>query len=370
MKKSNKIILLVITITILSFGTYVMFFDIPLRTHIYRSFFKGNWNLCADGDTVYASGYCGIRKYLITPDGNKLLCENESFLQNRIVGHGLDVHNNYIYLACRSYLPGPDKNDKAPYEGELIVLNKSNLNIISQFFLPSKMNDAVCCDSTLLLSGINRFYIFNISNPKYPLLTYEFVSDTYKEFQGSTIWKANGRRYAAFTLFTQGIEIWDITNTSKPEFIKNIFLPDACNGNKYLQSLDIVEDYPFLYATIAPMPNQYFKEYDKRGVLQIDISNIDSIKYKTYYIPQKDFWKPMSGDAHPKNIAIYNGNIYLSAATSGSAVFRISHNNTLDYKGIMQISSPNEIYPICISDNGYIVSGDWINNKIYSKRIK
>lgn len=346
-----------------------MFFNIPLRTHIYRSFLKGNWNLCADGDTVYASGYCGIRKYLITSDGNKLLNENESFLQNRIVGHGLDIHNNYIFLACRSYLPGPDKNDKAKYEGELIILNKSNLEITSQFFLPSKMNDAVCSDSTLLLSGINRFYIFNISNPKYPQIKYEYVSDTYKEFQGSTIWHADGRRFAAFTLFTQGIEIWDITNTSKPIFIKSITLSKACGGNKYLQSLDIIADYPFLYATIAPMPSQYFKENDKRGVLQINVSNIDNIRCKAYYIPRKDYWKPMPGDAHPKSITTYNDNIYLSAATSGSAVFNISKDKTLVYNGIISISSSNQIFPICVTENGYIVSGDWNWNKIHSRKL-
>ena len=368
MKKSATVLAIII-ICLLGLGTYIMFFDIPLRTHIYRSIFRGNWSLCADRDTIYASGYCGIRKYIVNKDGNNLLCENTSFLKNRIVGHGLDVHNTYIYIACRSYLPGPDKNDKAPYEGELIVLNKSNLNIVSQFFLPSKMNDAVCCDSTLLLSGINRFYIYNISNPEYPQIKYEHISDTYKEYQGSTIWKADERRYAAFTLFTQGIEIWDITNTSKPEFIKNIFLPDACNGNKYLQSLDIIADYPYLYATIAPMKNQYFKEDDKRGVLQIDVSNIDSIKYKAYYIPRKDYWKSMPGDAHPKSIAIYNNNIYLSAATSGSAVFNISKDKTLVYNGIMSISSSNQIFPICVTENGYIVSGDWNWNKIHSRKL-
>lgn len=367
--KKKALILAIITICLLGLGTYIMFFNIPLRTHFYRSFFKGNWSLCADSDTVYASGYCGIRKYLVTPNGNKLLCENESFLQNRIIGHGLDVHNNYIFLACRSYLPGPDKNDKAPYEGELIVLNKSNLNIVSQFFLPSKMNDAVCCDSTLLLSGINRFYIYNISTPEYPQIKYEHVSDTYKEFQGSTIWKANGRMYAAFTLFAYGIEIWDITNTSKPMHIKKIPLQQACNGNKNLQTLDIVTDYPYIYATIAPMKNQYFKEDDKRGVLQIDVSNIDSIKYKAYYIPRKDYWKSMPGDAHPKSIAIYNNKIYLSAATSGSAVFNISRDKTLVYNGIIPISSSNQIFPICVTENGYIVSGDWNWNKIHSRKL-
>ena len=369
MKRKHIVIFTIITMSMLCSSIYIMFFNIPLRTHIYRSFFKGNWNLCADGDTVYASGYCGIRKYLITKNGNNLLCENESFLHNRIIGHGLDICNDYIFLACRSYLPGPDKNDKSSYEGELIVLDKSNLNIVSQYFLQSKMNDAVCCDSTLLLSGINRFYIFNISNPKYPQIKYEYISDTYKEFQGSTIWKTNGRMYAAFTLFTYGIDIWDITKTDKPFFIKNISLSEVCDGNKYLQSLNIIADYPYLYATIAPLPNQYFKECDKRGLLQIDISNIDSINCKAYYIPREDYWESMPGDAHPKSIAIYNDKIYLSAATSGSAVFRISRDRTLIYDGIMSISSSNQICPICITENGYIVSGDWNWNKIHSRKL-
>ena len=116
--------------------------NVPLRTQIYRSVCKGNWNLLADEDTMYATGYCGIRKYYVDKNGSvSLLKENESFAKNRIIGHGLAISKDRLFLACRSYLAGPLTNDKAKHEGELIVLDR-NLNKCSEFFLPSKMNDA------------------------------------------------------------------------------------------------------------------------------------------------------------------------------------------------------------------------------------
>ena len=57
-------------------GMYYVYNNIPLRTQIYRSICKGNWNLLADGDTVYATGYCGIRKYVVGNEDVQLLAEN------------------------------------------------------------------------------------------------------------------------------------------------------------------------------------------------------------------------------------------------------------------------------------------------------
>ena len=67
MKKTNKKIWLYSLISaflvICTLGVYI-YNNVPLRTRIYRTICKGNWNLAADGDTIFATGYCGIRKYL------------------------------------------------------------------------------------------------------------------------------------------------------------------------------------------------------------------------------------------------------------------------------------------------------------------
>ena len=350
---------------------YVYFVDIPLRTQIYRSLFKGNWNLYADGDTVYATGYCGIRKYLVRDAKAVLLAENESFLEHRMIGHGVAIKGNNIFFFFFSYLPGPDKNDKADYEGKLIVLDKTSLNIQSEFALPSKMNDANVCDSILLLSGINRFFLFNVSDPQFPQLLFEHISPEYKEYQGTAVWKDGGKMYAAFTLFTLGVDIWDITDCARPRFLKNIKLSDVCGGNSNIQTLAIKACPPYLFATLAPTPNVYFQKEDVRGVIRVDVSNVDSVKAKAFYIPRKDYWESMPGDAHPKSVDVYNGKIYLSAATSGSAVFKIEENGNLRYDGLFGISSGrDQIYPICVTKNAYLVSGDWNWNKIHVKKIQ
>lgn len=48
------------------------------------------------------------------------------------------------------------------------MLDKSQLKVVSEFALPSKMNDAELCDSLLVFSGINRFYLFDVSQPTFP----------------------------------------------------------------------------------------------------------------------------------------------------------------------------------------------------------
>ena len=267
-------------------------------------------------------------------------------------------------------LAGPYQNDKADYEGELVVLDRANLKVVSEFALPSKMNDAELCDSILVLSGINRFYLFDIRQPTFPQKMYEHTSPEYKEFQGCAVWKEAGRRYVAFTLFTQGVDIYDISKVTSPKFICNLALSEICKGNKYIQTLDIKYQKPYLYATLAPMPQKYFTDEDVRGVISIDVSDMDSIKAEPYYIPRKDYWKPMPGDSHPKSIAIHDRKIYLSAATSGAAIFRMQKDG-LTYIGLEEISSGrDQIYPITVTQSGFLVSGDWNWNTIHVKNLK
>lgn len=78
----------------------------------------------------------------------------------------------------------------------------------------------------------------------------------------------------------------------------------------------------------------------------------------------------MPGDAHPKSIDIYKRNIYLSAATSGAVIFKITDNGLLEYKGLREISnSHDQIFPICTTENGWLVSGDWNWNMIHINKI-
>lgn len=361
--------LISLLLLILLGGCYV-YFDVPLRTSIFRSICKGNWNLIAVNDTVYATGYCGVRKYVINEGQVHLLAENESFLRHRLIGNGTATYKNRLFVACRSYLPGPDKNDKMSYEGELVVIDRASLQVVSEFTLPSKMNEAVVSDSVLLLAGINRFYLFDVSNSDFPRKLSEYVSREYTEYQGSVIWKHQNHRYVAFALFTKGIDIWDITDAEKPTFLKNIRLSDICKDNKNLQTLDIKYQYPYLYATLAPGFNVYGKREDMRGVVQINVAEIGNIRSKAYYIPRIDYWKPMPGDAHPKSIDIYNNKVYISAATCGAAVFKIEKNGELHYEGLKAISSEwDQIYPICVMHNGYLVSGDWNWNRLHVKKL-
>ena len=92
---------------------------------------------------------------------------------------------------------------------------------------------------------------------------------------------------------------------------------------------------------------------------------MDSISFKAFYIPREDYWKSMPGDAHPKSLSVYEDKVYVSAATSGAAIFEMTDSG-LKYIGLKEISSDwDQIYPIAVTGSGRIVSGDWNWNTIH-----
>lgn len=99
------------------------------------------------------------------------------------------------------------------------------------------------------------------------------------------IYNHNGRVYAFICKYTRGVLVLDITD------LNNVFIAkeDEFDGWKYknlsnaIYCYDVVVDYPYAYATIAPHPSYVSKIREACGVLSMDISDLDNIK-KTLYL--------------------------------------------------------------------------------------
>lgn len=358
------------------FSFYVLFVNIPFRTALLRSVVKQNMYLLCEEDTLYSFGYNGVQKWLILDNGEKkLIANNDEFCKNTFVGHLVgrsgDLKGPYLYVACRSYLGGFDEIDNPNYRnGRLIVMRKKDLSIIFSQDVDIKLNEAKICNNQLVVSGMNGFNIYNITNLQFPKLEYSFRNKSgYKEFQGVDFFEVKNKKYILFSNFALGISIWDMTVPSKTRCLKEINIKETQYKHKNLPNgLQIFHsyiDYPHVYSTVSTM-NAYFEtKTDKRGIIVYNISNLDSISSIFVPIPNKFWYKKNPKDGHPSFICKYNNNIYTIFSEKGIAIFNIKKRGILKFDKTIDVADGNAVWPICINHKGFIFSADMFWNRIY-----
>jgi len=378
--KRTRIITFIIFVAI-SISFYFLNQNIPLRTAIFRYFSPGNWYITSEKDTLYSLGYYGIRKYL-TSDKNseiKLLAQNNSFCHNtfigRLIGRSGTIYKNNIYVASRSYLAGDIKVKSEKYlNGEILILRKTDLSIVNKYKSDIKLIDIKTHKNMLIISGLKGFDIYDISIPDTLKPIFKYRQDKFTEFQGFTVFNIDTCSYIAFTRFSEGLSIWDISNPHNIRLAKNITLQDSlADGTKLpkgLQCFNIISKYPYLYATIAPMSTHFNKENDRRGIITYDISDINHITQSVTLIPKKTWYKKKIGDPEPSYIDLYDNKIYTNFGEKGVAVFDITHPNRAKFERTIDIANNNFIQPIHINKKGTLFAGAFYHPEIYSYKIK
>lgn len=339
-----------------------------LRTDIIRNFAKGNWYIISDKDTIYSLGYFGITKYCIKGNCLNLLKENKNICKDRLFCRAGCIVDNFIYLTMRSYIPGNQdlKNDN---KGELIIMKRDNLSVIKIISSDIKLIEVHNINNILVVSGIKGFDIYDISCPQKPLNIFRHRCSKYKEYQGFDIFQLYGKTYVAFSLYGDGIEIWDMTNPSSPSYITQIQLDNNLINGKY-QSMDLIADYPYIYATIGPMKKDFNNPKGIKGIIVYNISDLNNIKKKTIEIPKDQWYKKSTGDCQPTYICKYKDRIYTNFSEKGVAIFDISDKGSPQFICTKDISRKNAIIQsINISDSGVIFTGDYYWPNIYSLKI-
>lgn len=369
-KKIRYIYILVLT-TILFFFFLNKYFPY-LRTDLFRSFAKGNWNMVSENDTLYAVGYFGINKYLITnPKEQLLLIENSDFVKNRIFGRDVCIYGAYLYVTARSFLPGSKKTEKI--NGQLLVLNKSDLSLAKILDCDTKLVEVKTIRNLLLVSSLEGFYIYGIENPTLPKLFFSYKHKNYREYQGFDFFERNDDIYVAFSLFGEGLEIWNITNPVKSSLVCTIPINKTKKFNDTLyglQSMDLIVNYPYIYATLGPAKETYGKFNDKRGLIVYDITNLKNIKKQNVFIPKIDWYSRTTGDKQPTYISKYKYNLYVNFAEKGVARFDISDGSNPKYMGVIDVSDENAlIQPIHITKKGILYTGSYYWPTIYGKNL-
>lgn len=366
--KKRYFIVSLISIFIVSFG--YIYKNIPLRTAIYRSFYKQSTYIISEGDTIYSFGYFGVRKQVLENNGNlRLLAENDSFCHNCFVGHLIGrsgvIKGDYLYVATRSYLGGRWKSNSKGYQkGMLLIMCKSNLRILKRIEVDYSMIEAKIYKNVLVVSGLQGFDIYDIGIPLSPQLTHSFRTNKLWEFQGCEFINADTALYVAFARWSDGLSIYNITNPSKVCPVANLAIQDTLLPQG-LQTFCLKYIPPYLYSSLAPVPATIGTEKDRRGIIVYDLSDINNITREVVLIPRTDWYQSKIGDPQPSHIGLYEENMYKNFGEKGVAVFDVK-DAVVKYKGIIKIPEVNKILPLHITEKGILLVGDYKDGSITS----
>jgi len=371
MRKRNAAIWACVFIIMSCSGIYI-YFDIPLRTAIFRSVAKGSWYIVSEADTLFAMGYYGVRKYAFTPpDALELIAENSDFCTNTNIARGGVPYKNCLYVSTRSYLGGKQKKNYDGYiDGALLVLDRKDLKEITRIDSDIKLVEAKTYGRNLVVSGLKGFDIYDIAEPKAPRTIFRYRHPSWKEYQGFDFFDADGHAYIVFALFTGGIEIWDMTDPADLQLKAAVPISTPMETGDTLSDgasvLHVLSDYPYIYAPLAPSRRAFVSGSGQRGILTYDIRDLDSIRVNCALIPDTDWYSKSTGDLAPSFIDKYRDAVYTNFGEKGVAAFDIASPFAPRYVETVDVTGCNAlIQPIHITSTGRLYSGSYYRSDIY-----
>jgi len=353
-----------------------VYFDIPLRTAIFRSFAKGNWYIISEADTLFTMGYYGVRKYTFaSPDALELVAENSDFCTNTNIARGGALYRECLYVATRSYLGGKQKkNDDGYMNGALLVLDRKDLKEIARVDSDIKLVEAKTYGRNLIVSGLGGFDIYDIAEPKAPRMIFQYRHPSWKEYQGFDFFEADGHVCIVFALFTGGIEIWDMTDPAEAELKVTVPISTPMETGETLSDgasvLHVLSDYPYIYAPVAPSRKAFRNGRGQRGMLTYEVSDLDDIKVNCASVPDTDWYSKSTGDLAPSFIDRYRDAVYTNFGEKGVALFDIARPFEPRYVRTVDVTGCNAlIQPIHITPDGRLCSGSYYWSDIYIYRL-
>lgn len=258
--------------------------------------------------------------------------------------------------------------DAVSYDkGKITVIDKNTLELKKIFNVEYPVTGMATQGNRLVVAGLDGVNVYNIADADNPELVYSYRPSAFRDIQELKIYEHNGRVYALICKYIRGVLILDITD------LNNVFIAkeDEFDGWKYknlsnaIYCYDVVVDYPYAYATIAPHPSYAAKIPEACGVLVMNLSDLNNISKTLYLMNSSDITSNKKGDVSPIHIARYGNTLYLNNRDRGLAVYDIKGNGVVEYKGLVEFDNKTSINCIDITDDGYIFLGDDTTNGSY-----
>lgn len=312
----------------------------------------------SDISVYYRGKECGDWKESLTASKY-----NSNAYERLLLGINSSGSNVKVYID--DYYYHYSDIDKVSYvNGNLVIVEKGNMNTICTYNLDLKGTDIYVRDNYLFHFCLKGFNVYDISNPSHPMLKFTHRDEVYTEYQGADFYENNGRNFMVVSNYHRGISIWDITSPETPVCVaqkdfEGLTAEDgtALKGTGY--GFDVKVEYPYVYSTWANNTQYMNTSLWHIGVITYNISNLLSISMKLTEIPLSDRYNiTTDGDKRPTRITKYNNHLILNNSNKGIVVFGVNDPASPVYEGQFDIQGGNSVNPVLVNTDGDVFVGD------------
>lgn len=266
-----------------------------------------------------------------------------------------EIHIDDLFFSKKNL----DSN--AYVNGKLVVLNKKTLKIEQLYNLDLKGTGSAIIGNALVVALMGGFNVYDVSNPAEPRLVKWYRPSSRKEFQQCVSYRHNGRNYVVICNYSSGYTIVDVTDLNNVTVVKeegyfgstyeNVFL------NKKSRNYGVAVKYPYLYFTHFTERDYAGTDKDLRGIVVVNISDLDNTTKKFVGIPAADISTNKKGYPCPTRVVFVKNRLLLNNGDKGIAVMDVSDPANPVYKKTVEISGASSVYSITYS-NGNVFVGE------------
>jgi len=307
---------------------------------------------------------CGSWTNLITVEDNSVEVVFDALCLGIVT-----TANDVELLVDDFYYDSKDLDNVSYVNGALIVIDKNDLSVVNKYSLDLKVCGVAKCRNRLVVNCLNGFNVYNIDNPIAPKLIYTYRPKLFTEYHGVGTFEANGRLYAISCIYTKGFAIIDLTDENNIKIVNtfdfsNVFVDgESLQGHCY--TFNVVVDYPYAYATLASTNDYCNTAKDHRGVVAIDLHDVNNPKLSFAEIPQNRLSRFTNTDQTPTQITKFADCIFVNNREYGVEVFRVGKDGILSYLSKITMPEVSSSNAICTTSNGGLfVADDNVNGSL------
>lgn len=322
----------------------------PLFTTI-ESLWDTKLSMCVHGSDLYVGGFSGVSKYDLKNELAPELIRTINSENNFIESYGnsipsMVVYNGFLYAGVRTSQAGFPSTEYV--NGSIDIIKLDDFTLVSRNHINKKISrvsiytkqDRVYLFVNLQMRGL---HVYDVTNPESVLKIYDKdypEGSSVHELQGGTFFSINEKDYYFATGFGDGFTIYDISDINNITEI--LYWEDLQKFFPNTHTFESVIDYPFVYMTIAPQHAYANSDARIQGILAVNISNLESLSYNLYEIPNEYKCKDVLSDPQPTQIRKRGDKLYINNSENGIAVFKIVKNGILSFDSILKTENYNE----------------------------